>query len=279
MWGSSSSKLQFIVVFNMTLLGCFAPLHPVHVNMGLQIIHIITVHINFCTVRAFVGRERHSGLRAAGFCRFPLFFMNGMNNYPGTAANSEETSQTLPSYRPQPTRRKTCRNTHQIPALYSPAASLAHQVFFFLLLLCFCLCCCSVSLKLVFLHLALYLPLALPLHLFICWSGSSFLDHTNTNTRASNELRCERKWWNTTVIVIVCQQVQEASVARHILEVRLITELVFFCLNGCFSVGRCLLKCGIYFHTWINKVSSVTVCLPFQEDFCKKKKYIFFLPT
>lgn len=122
-------------MFHITLLRCFAPLNSVRVNIGSHIIPIIAVHINSCTMHVFAGRERHAGLRAAGFCRFSLFFMNGMNNYPGVAANSEETSQTLPSYRPQPTRRKTCRNTHQIPALYSLALRLSLSLTSFL-----CLC-------------------------------------------------------------------------------------------------------------------------------------------
>lgn len=169
----------------MTLLRCFAPLNSVHVNMGSYIIPIIAVHINSCTMHVFAGQERHAGLRAAGFCRFSLFFMNGMNNYPGVAANSEETSQTLPSYRPQPTRRKTCRNTHQIPALYSLALRLSlclSLVFSLCIFLCFGLFCPGVSLKLVFFLISLYnshafsLPF-LSIYLFVL---PFFLIHTNT---------------------------------------------------------------------------------------------------
>lgn len=93
------------------------------------------------------------------FVGFPCFFMNGMNNYPGVAANSEESSQTLPSYRPQPTRRKTCRNTHQIPALYSLALRLSlclSLVFSLCVFLSFGLFCPGVSLKLVFFLISLY---------------------------------------------------------------------------------------------------------------------------
>lgn len=51
-------------------------------------------------------------------------FMNGMNNYCTVAASSEETAQSLPGDRLQPTRRKTCRKSSCLFSSLSPGLAL-----------------------------------------------------------------------------------------------------------------------------------------------------------
>lgn len=79
----------------------------VHIAIGM-----ISVHINFCVINVcsqgggdILSSEQ---LDFAGF----TVFLNCMNNYPGVAASSEEMRQTLPGYRPQPARRKTCQTPY-----------------------------------------------------------------------------------------------------------------------------------------------------------------------
>lgn len=104
---------------------------------------------------------------------------------------TQETTQTLPSYRPQPTRRKKpAEPLTKSPALYSVALFLFHVHPFFPL----SLCCVNHSLSSP-LSKAFTLP---PPHfspfIFLSFCVCIFLDHRKT--WAENKLFCEWKWLN-----------------------------------------------------------------------------------
>ena len=112
--------------------------------------HFSFVHVNTCSRSLWnisIISMCHSS-EAASTCRphsswvFAGFtvFTNSMNNYPGVAANSEKTRQTLPGYRPQPTSRKPAEPLTKPPAHSSVAPFFSHFLsslvwLFFLLLL------------------------------------------------------------------------------------------------------------------------------------------------
>lgn len=178
-------------------------------------IHIIS--LNFCAMhvcsRGWDDTLASEQLDSAGFS----VFTNSMNNYPGVAANSEETRQTLPGYRPQPTRRKTCWTPHQIPcSLFCCSFSLSFALVTFHLSfpsVSFSLCAVWIT-RFVFLCVWSFRATSSSfLSIYFSFCASLFLDRRNT--QAENKLYYKWKWLNKignfriflpmSQIMIICQ--------------------------------------------------------------------------
>lgn len=175
----------------------------------------------------------------AGFC----VFMNGMNNYCTVAASSEETIQSLPGDRLQPTRRKTCRKSPCSFSSLSPWLALLALFHIFFTFFCF-----------------FYLCLKPPLHI-------SFFTFTYI---------CFCLFGGIGLI-----KPKAVTIACHILQVWLITKRLLFAwrfvpeTTGIFFFWQMLGKWWSLFsysgfHRWITKVrvSAVTGSLCFHADIC-----------
>ena len=94
----------------------------VHVNTCARSLWNISI-ISMChSSEAAATCRPQSSWVSAGF----TVFTNSMNNYPGVAANSGKTRQTLPGYRPEPTSRKPAEPFTKSPAHSSLAPFLSH---------------------------------------------------------------------------------------------------------------------------------------------------------
>lgn len=204
--------------------------------------HDFAGHVRAC--RADVTNAAQ--MDVAGFS----VFMNGMNNYCTVAASSEETAQSLPGDRLQPTRRKTCWKSSCLFSSLSPGLAvlaLFHIFFTFSFFSFF------------FLNLCLKSPLHISfftfLYIFFCLFGE----------KAS----------------LALIKPQAVTIACHILQVWLITERLLFewrfisGASGIFFFWQMLSKWRSLFsysgfHRWINKVrvSAVTGSLCFHADIC-----------
>lgn len=111
--------------------------HTADVSMSAQHSGSHCAHYLKCVCVAGGKRLVQEQLDFAGFTGF----MNGLNNDPALAANSETKRQTLPGYKLPPTRRKTCPNPLCSLTLFLPHLSFTFLFIFaqFLSFFCFLL--------------------------------------------------------------------------------------------------------------------------------------------